>query len=196
MPANTLQERRQARSVSTDVRVDKVVELVAENPDEPWMIWCNLNIESQAVSKAIPQCIEVTGSDSTEHKEWALLGFANGEFDHMCSKPSIAGWGMNYQHCSNVVFLGLNDSFEQFYQAVRRCWRFGQTREVHCHIVTSDLEGAVVENIQRKEAQAQEMAENMVKQMHSINEQNIRRQTRQEDEYNNIHEMRLPAFLS
>jgi ribosomal protein L13E len=183
MPANTLQERRSARSASTDVRVDKVAEIVAEQPEECWMVWCNLNIESQAATKAIPGCIEVTGSDSMDYKESTLLSFVNGDIDILCSKPSIAGLGLNMQRCANVIFLGLNDSFEQFYQAVRRCWRFGQTREVHCHIVTSDLEGAVVENIQRKEAQAQEMAENMVAHMHSINEQNIRRQTRHEDEY-------------
>ncbi len=183
MPANTLQERRQARSVSTEQRVAKVAELVEDDPDEPWMIWCNLNIESQAASKAIPQCIEVTGADSMDSKEASLLGFVNGDIDKLCSKPSIAGLGLNMQRCAHVVFLGLNDSFEQFYQAIRRSWRFGQTREVHCHIVTSDLEGAVVENIKRKEAQAKEMAENMVEHMHALNEQNIRQQTRREDAY-------------
>jgi hypothetical protein len=147
------------------------------------MVWCNLNIESQAATKAIEGCIEVTGSDSMDYKESTLLSFVNGDIDILCSKPSIAGLGLNMQRCSHVIFLGLNDSFEQFYQAIRRCWRFGQTQEVHCHIVTSDLEGAVVENIKRKEQQAQEMTENMVEHMHSINEQNIRRQTRHEDEY-------------
>jgi hypothetical protein len=184
MPANTLQERRQARSVSTDVRVDRVAEIVTQNPDVPWLIFCNLNIESKAATKAIPGCVEVTGSDSINFKETALLGFANGGVDKLCSKPVIAGLGLNMQRCSHVIFLGLNDSFEQFYQAIRRVYRFGQTSEVHCHIVTSDLEGPVVENIKRKEAQAKDMVENMVAHMHSINEQNIKSQTRQEDKYN------------
>lgn len=150
---------------------------------DQFIVWCNLNIESHLAAKSIPGAVEVTGSDSQEHKEKTAYDFAAGKIRVLVTKPSILGFGLNFQSCSNVVFLGLNDSFESFYQAIRRTHRFGQTREVHCHIVTSDLEGAVVENIQRKEAQAKEMAENMVAHMHSINEQNIRSQTRHEDEY-------------
>jgi len=183
LPAQTLQERRSARAGSTNERVAEVARIVATKPDEPWLVWCNLNQESSAATKAISGAIEVTGSDSREFKESALMGFAEGKHRIIVSKPSIAGWGMNFQHCANVVFLGLNDSFEQFYQAVRRCWRFGQTRPVNCYIVTSDLEGAVVENINRKAKQSQEMAESMVQHMHVINEQNIRRQVRTQEAY-------------
>ncbi len=126
LPAQTLDERRSARAGSTNERVAEVARIVATKPNEPWLVWCNLNQESTAAAKSIPGAVEVTGSDSREFKEAALMGFADGKHRIIVSKPSIAGWGMNFQHCANVVFLGLNDSFEQFYQAVRRCGRFGQ----------------------------------------------------------------------
>lgn len=113
----------------------------------------------------------------------------------MVSKPSICGFGLNWQHCSNVVFLGLSDSYEQFYQAVRRCWRFGQTKTVNVWIVTSDIEGAVVENIRRKESDAARMASEMVAHMHGINEADIRCTVRTNDEYNPSVEMILPDWL-
>lgn len=183
LPAQTLDERRSARAGSTNERVAEVARIVNAQPDEPWLVWCNLNQESTAAAQAIGGAVEVTGSDSREHKESVLSGFAAGDVRVIVSKPSIAGWGMNFQHCANVVFLGLNDSFEQFYQAVRRCWRFGQKRPVNCYIVTSDLEGAVVENINRKAAQSDEMAQSMIEHMHVINEQTIRKQTRTQEAY-------------
>jgi DNA modification methylase/superfamily II DNA or RNA helicase len=183
LPAQTLQERRAARAGSTNERVAEIVRIVSEKPNEQWLVWCNLNLESTAAARAIPDAVEVTGSDTREHKESTLLGFADGKVRVVVSKPSIAGWGMNFQNCANIAFLGLNDSFEQFYQAVRRVWRFGQKRSVNCYIVTSDLEGAVVENINRKAKAADEMAAAMVEHMHVINEQNIRRQTRTQEVY-------------
>lgn len=181
--ATTLQERQQARKISTAERCRKVAEIVSAKPDESWLIWCNLNDESQTVTKMIDGAVEITGSDSVESKESRMLGFSAGNHQMIVTKPSIAGFGMNWQHCSNVVFLGLSDSYEQFYQAIRRCWRFGQTREVNCHIVTSDLEGAVVANIKRKEQDAAKMAEEMVSHMHDLNAQEIRGTVRTMDEY-------------
>ena len=183
MEATTLQERQQARKLTTIERAQRVADLVATRPDEPWLIWCNLNDESQTVTRMIEDAVEVTGSDSPEAKESRMLGFTAGDHRVLVTKPSIAGFGMNWQHCPNVVFLGLSDSYEQFYQAVRRCWRFGQTREVQCHVITSDIEGAVVANIQRKEADAARMAEEMVSHMHDLNEQEIRGTVRTKDEY-------------
>lgn len=174
LPAITLQERRQARSATTDEQAAKVAEIVATRPKEPWLIWCNLNSESQLAASLIPAATEVTGSDSREDKESRMLGFSAGLYRVMVSKPSIAGYGMNWQHCPNVVFLGLSDSYEQFYQAIRRCWRFGQTKQVNCYIVTSSQEGAVTENIKRKEKDAAKMAEEMVNHMHELNQQEVR----------------------
>ena len=105
------------------------------------------------------------GSDSAEHKERSLLGFADGDVRVLVSKPSIAGFGMNWQGCARVVFVGLSDSFERYYQAVRRCWRFGQTRPVEVYIVTADVEGAVVRNIENKQRRAEQMAQELIEAM-------------------------------
>jgi len=159
--ALTLQERQGARRDSLPDRVAACAELVNAST-EPWLIWCNLNAESEALTKAIPGAVEVTGSDSIEYKERTLLAFSTGEVRILVSKPTIAGHGMNWQHCSNMAFVGLSDSYEQLYQAIRRCWRFGQTKPVNIHVVTADTEGAVVKNIERKERQATDMMTNII----------------------------------
>jgi hypothetical protein len=182
MEAQTLQERQKARKTTTAERVTRCAEIV-NNSDEIWLIWCNLNNESAELKKAIPGSVEVKGSDSDKHKKESLLAFANGEIRVLISKPKIAGMGMNFQVCHNMAFVGLSDSYEQYYQAVRRCWRFGQNHSVECKIITSDLEGAVVKNIERKEKDASRMAEEMVKYMHEINERNIKGMSVEKDDY-------------
>lgn len=164
MEALPLLERRQARRDSTDARVSACAELVNAS-DEAWIVWCDLNRESEALTKAIPDAVEVTGSDTPEHKERAMLDFSAGRIRVLISKPSICGFGMNWQHCRNIAFVGLSDSYEQFYQAVRRCWRFGQQQPVNVHLITAETEGAVVKNIKRKEAQARDMMDNIVQYM-------------------------------
>lgn len=195
LEATTLQERQQARKQTTQERCRAIADLVAQKPEEPWLIWCNLNDESQTVTSMIPGAVEITGSDSSESKESRMIGFTNGTHRVIVTKPSIAGYGMNWQHCCNVAFLGLSDSYEQFYQAVRRTWRFGQTRPVDCHIVTSDIEGAVVANIQRKESDAARMAAEMVAHMHEINEAEIRGSVRTSDAYEPRIEMSIPSWM-
>ncbi|BDU72357.1 DEAD/DEAH box helicase [Mesoterricola silvestris] len=195
LEATTLQERQQARKGTTKERCEAVAALVAEKPHEPWLVWCNLNDESATVTSMIPGAVEVTGSDSNEKKELAMLGFVTGDVQILTSKPSICGYGMNFQRCANVAFLGLSDSYEQFYQAVRRSYRFGQTQTVHCHIVTSDIEGAVVANIQRKEADAARMAAEMVDHMRDMNEADIRGSVRTSDSYEPRVDMELPFWM-
>jgi DNA modification methylase len=163
--ASTLAERRQARQGTLTERVTAAVELVKAEPDEQWLLWCDLNSESEALAKAIPGAVEVRGSDTAEHKERALLGFADGNVRVLVTKPSIAGFGMNWQRCARVVFVGLSDSFERYYQAIRRVWRFGQKREVRAYVVTADVEGAVVRNIEGKQRRAEQMAEELVRAM-------------------------------
>lgn len=162
-----LDEQRKARKASLGDRVQAAAELVNGN-DEPWLVWCDLNDESAALAKAIPGAVEVVGSDSREYKEDAMLGFADGRYRVLVSKPSICGWGMNFQHCANVAFVGLSHSYEQYYQAVRRSWRFGQKRKVNVYVITSTADGSVVQNIERKEQQAMNMFENIVHHM-SVN---------------------------
>lgn len=172
--ALTLQERQHERKVTTELRVQECAKLVSEKPDEQWLIWCNLNDESAQLKSAIHGSVEVKGSDSVEHKEKSMLGFANGEVKILISKPSICGFGMNFQSCHNMAFVGLSDSYEQFYQAMRRCWRFGQQKSVNVHVITAETEGAVVRNIQRKEEDAMKLAENMLEHMRLIEVDNIK----------------------
>jgi len=173
MPASSLSERQKERKMTISKRVSAAADLVAMS-DDHWLIWCNLNSESTAIVAAIDGAVEVTGSDSAESKSRKMLDFSAGKIRVLVTKPRIAGFGMNWQHCKNMAFVGLSDSYEQFYQAVRRCYRFGQTKDVHCHVITASTEGAVVQNIKRKEKQAAEMADEMVLNMHVYNESNIK----------------------
>lgn len=167
--ANTLTERRSARRDSLRERVEMAAEIVATKPNEPWMVWCDLNAEADLAEQLIPDALQVSGSQKDEVKEERMLGFAAGDLRVLVSKPSIAGYGMNWQHCANVVYVGLSDSYEKFYQSIRRFWRFGQRQQVNCHVVTAEAEGAVVRNIERKEADAMNMAREMVKHMSVYN---------------------------
>lgn len=192
--AKSLQERQQARRDSLDARVNLCAGLV-NGSREQWLVWCNLNDESNALKLAIPDAVEVTGSDSEKHKETAPLAFVDGRARVLCSKPSIFGFGMNFQNCHNVAFVGLSDSWEQVYQATRRVWRFGQTRPVNIHFITGEIEGAVVRNIERKERQAAEMAESMLNHMREINTAEIHGTVRETESYQPKKEMEQPLWL-
>lgn len=179
MPAATLQERIAARRETIGPRVLKCAEIV-NKANGQWIVWCNLNSESEALKKAIPGSVEVKGSDTNEHKEMAMAGFVDGSVKILVTKPSIAGHGMNFQNCNNMAFVGLNDSYEQFYQAVRRTWRFGQKKPVNVYMIAADIEGAVVENIKRKEVDAMKMAEKMAENMRGLNLANIKGSAKRE----------------
>lgn len=160
LEASTLTERRNARKASIDGRVAECAELVNASA-EPWVIWCDLNAEADALRAAIPGAVEIRGSDDTDTKEQRLNDFAEGKIRVLITKPKIAGAGLNWQHCADMAFVGVTDSFERWYQAIRRCWRFGQKRAVNVHLFASDLEGAVVANLARKESDASEMADQL-----------------------------------
>ena len=154
--ASGLSERRTSRRVSISERCEKAAEIIGSS-DQPWLVWCDLNDESELLTNVIEGSVEIRGSNKPEEKVDRLIGFANGKYRRLVTKPSIAGFGMNYQHCSDMIFVGMSDSWEQIYQGVRRCWRFGQKSEVNVHFITSLAEGAVVRNIQRKDAAAATM---------------------------------------
>jgi len=178
--AITLVEQRIARRASLEARVAACADMV-NNSDEPWLVWCDLNDESEALARAIPDAVQVTGSDASENKERAMLAFSDGEIRVLVTKPQIAGFGMNWQHCSHIAFVGLSHSYEKYYQAVRRSWRFGQVNPVDVYIITSTADGPVVQNIERKEKQAMDMYEQIV--YHMNLESNWDRLARQEMEY-------------
>jgi len=192
--ALTLQERQSARRDSMLDRVKACADIVNQS-DEPWLIWCNLNGESELLTKMIHGAVEIKGSDSNAHKENAMIGFTTGEIKKLVTKPVIAGFGMNWQHCNKMAFVGLSDSFEQYYQAVRRCWRFGQTKPVDVYVITAETEGAVVANIERKERDFKIMLEGMISATQQITQKNIRGTDRQTEEYKPEKEMVLPDWL-
>jgi hypothetical protein len=192
--AQTLSERISARRSTVDDRVEAAAELVNGN-DKPWVCWCNLNSESDALEKTIPGAVQLRGSDSQEKKEKILDDFASGRLRVLVTKPSICGFGLNWQHCRNTVFVGLNDSFEQVFQSVRRFWRFGQTQPVDVHFIASEIEGAVVANLRRKEADAERMAESMIAHMADLNRAEIRGQEREKADYNPAKQIKIPAFM-
>ncbi len=193
--AQTLTERRDARRMSLRERCQKAADLVAADPDDQWIVWCDLNDESALLTSLIHGAVEVRGSDKPDDKAKALRGFQNGEIPYLVTKPSIAGFGMNWQQCHNMIFVGLSDSFEQMYQAIRRCYRFGQAHPVSVHIITSAAEGAVKANIERKGAQVEFMKQNMVKYTREILTQEIRGTQRIVIPYDPQVDMRIPAWL-
>lgn len=195
LEAQTLSERREARKESVDRRVAECAVVVASESDESWIVWCELNAEASALSAAIPGSVEIRGSDTPEKKEDALAGFARGDFQVLITKPKIAGFGMNWQHCARVAFAGVSDSFESYYQAVRRCWRFGQNRQVDVHVFASELEGAVSANLKRKEADAMAMFEALSAETRTAVRSSVMGTRRQTRAYRANSSIRLPGFL-
>lgn len=194
MPAESLQDRIAARRDSVEERVSEAADVVLAHPDESWICWCNLNDESSALTRVIDG-LEVTGSDSQEYKEESILGFSSGKIPRLVSKSSIFGFGMNLQICSHIVFVGISDSWESFYQAVRRCWRFGQSRPVHVHIVVASTEGNVLDNLKRKEREAEEMAAEMAANTQDLTRINLRSERHTESSYHPSEEIIIPSWL-
>lgn len=193
MVAQTLGERLSARRDSVTDRV-KLAAKITPN-DRPFVWWCNLNAESEAITKAIDGAVEVRGSDKDADKERKLNDFSEGRIRVLVTKPSIAGFGMNWQHCADTGFVGLSDSFEQIYQATRRFWRFGQDKQVNVHFIAAETEGAVVANIKRKEADAERMADAMVKHMADLSSATIRGMTRDTPTYAPQQTMKIPSWI-
>ena len=189
-----MSERRQARKDSMVHRVRECAAMVNAS-DEPWVVWCELNAEGDALESAIPDAVQVSGSDSVEHKERALIGFAEGRARVIVSKSKIAGWGLNWQHCRNVAFVGATDSFEGYYQSIRRCWRFGQTQPVNVYLFVSEFEGSILRNLKRKEADARAMFDALRDETAASVRAEIMGQVRQTNDYNASRVIQLPSFL-
>lgn len=190
--AQGLQERNQARRESVAERCKKAAEIM-----RAWdcgIAWCNLNDESQLIAE-LSESVEITGSMSPDDKERAIIGFTDGEHQQIVTKPKIAGFGLNWQHCNKMAFVGLSDSFEAFYQAVRRCWRFGQTQSVDVHIIISDREGSVLENIKRKQEQHDQMSREMCGIMRDYTVAEIRGATLEKADYKPEEKLTIPGFL-
>lgn len=161
--------RAEMRRKTLEARVDRAAKLVANDPG-PWILWCGLNSEAEALATAIPGAVNVHGALDPDDKARLLLGFADGDFDVLITKPSIASQGLNYQHCHRMAFVGLGDSYEQYYQAIRRCYRYGQTEVVRAHVIVSDLETQIAANVARKEQQANQITTELVAEMRRVRE--------------------------
>ena len=193
--AQSLSERREARRLSIEDRVRDCAAIVNEDRAEPWVVWCDLNAEGDMLTKAIDGAVQIAGADSVEDKEARLADFAAGRIRVLVSKPSICGFGLNWQHAARMAFVGVTDSFESYYQAVRRCWRFGQRRDVHVHVFASSAEGAVVSNLKRKERDALQMAEQLSAETRDAVTAEVTGQTRQTNPYTAARAIEVPAFL-
>lgn len=188
-----LLDRNKARRDTVDARVAEAA-MLANGMDGQCLIWCHLNDESEKLREAIDGCVEVKGSDDASHKTKSMIGFANGDVIKMASKPKICGFGMNFQSCNQMIFVGLSDSWEQFYQAVRRCWRYGQTKPVHVHIVSADIEGGVLANIKRKEAQHKQLTSEMIAVMKDRTLLELGKAKQEKADYKNNVKMELPKW--
>lgn len=146
---------------SAPLRAAKVAEIVAQSPS-PWLIFSNANYEADEIDRRIEQSVDLRGSEAVESKVSKLQGFVNGDIEILSSKASMVGFGLNFQHCHNVIFTGLSYSYEQFYQAVRRCWRFGQKHPVNCHVVIGSAERALLASLRQKESQHEDMRREMI----------------------------------
>lgn len=188
-PAMTMLERRKAQRDSIEARCKALAELVNAEGSEPWLIWTHLNDEADLLESLIPGSVNVQGSDSAEQKTKAMMDFTSGKLRVLISKPKICGYGMNWQHCARMAFVGLDDSFEKFYQAVRRCYRFGQKRVVNVHVFTAENEGQILANIKRKEQQHHELSAAMVDYMKDIMNKELAGTENIVDEYReDVHE--------
>jgi DNA modification methylase len=155
-----LKQRADVRSQTADKKLAQIVELVAGK--DQWLIWCGLDKESHSASKAIPDALEVSGADSAEYKAGSFEAFQDKKIRVLVTKPKIGGFGMNFQNCHNMIFFGMNDSWESFYQCIRRCYRFGQKKPVNVYVVISDVEVQIFENIKRKGEMAERMMSGLV----------------------------------
>ena len=189
----SLTERRKARRDSLELRCKAAAELV-NNSIETWLVWCDLNDEAAMLHRLIYGSVNVQGSDSPEFKSRSMLDFSEGKLKCLITKPKIAGYGMNWQNCRRMIFVGLSDSFEAYYQAVRRCWRFGQKNDVEVYIIISAREGAVKENIERKQAENERMKAHLIELTRDIAKRELTAQCRVSTPYTAVVEMRLPSW--
>lgn len=173
LAATTLTDQRKVKRDSIKDRCQAVADLVDSKPDEQWLIWCDLNDESTMLTQMIPGAVEVSGSTKPDDKRAAMLGFAKGSVRVLVTKPKIAGFGMNWQSCANMCFVSPTHSYEQWYQAVRRSWRFGQNRGVNVYMIQTSADAPITRNLQRKRDKANQMAAEMAAQVKSHQMQTV-----------------------
>jgi hypothetical protein len=187
MSATNLHKEKRRTSES---RAKKLAELVSVEPSEQWLLWCETDYEADAITAEIKDAVDVRGSQTLEKKEEALTGFAEGNIRVMVTKPKLAGFGLNFQNCARVAFVGATYSFESYYQAIRRCWRFGQRRPVHVHMIASSTERAVLDTLAAKRDEFEQMREQMF-----LAARRAKEQRATDGAYKPTVDMKIPAWL-
>lgn len=193
--------RAEARRGTLEERVAAAVELVCAEPDRQWIVWVGLNDESSAMAQGVAEALpgvtvaEVVGSDDPDLKAATLAAFADGQVQILVTKPKIAGYGLNFQSCARMVFVGLSDSYEHYYQSIRRCWRFGQTDPVDVHIVLADVERVIVDNVRAKERTAKSTTDGLIAAISAENRRELYAGTSKADSYEPTRPITLPTWL-
>lgn len=190
IPNTSATSIHQEKRLTKDERAQRVAELVRAEPDEPWVCWVETDYDADALREVLPEAVEVRGSQHLDLKEERLAAFSAGEVRILITKPSIAGFGLNWQHCARMAFMGLSFSYESFYQAVRRCWRFRQIRDVHAHVVCADTEASIWDVVNRKSGDHTRMKAEMAAAM-----ARAARQHRVLETYDPREGARLPAWM-
>lgn len=190
-----LHGRRAVRRETLDARCEAAAKLINAT-DDRWLVWCHLNDEGELLTKLIDGAMEVAGRHKDEEKRDRLLGFADGKIRRLVTKPDIAGFGLNFQSCSKAAFVGLNDSWESMFQAVRRIWRYKQEKPCEVHFFLEEREGPILENLKRKDLQARQMSEAMAEQMKDLVRREVFKASKEQVDYNPRMRMELPQWIS
>lgn len=194
-------QRASVRKDTLDARVRAAIDLICSEPGEQWIVWTGRNDESTAMAEGVADALpgatvaEVVGADDADYKAEQLAAFAAGDVQVLVTKPSIAGAGLNFQTCARMVFVGLGDSYEQYYQAIRRCWRFGQGRPVDVHIVVSDAEAVIVQNVRAKESVARATTDGLIAAIAAENRRELYAGTSKGDSYEPTRPLTLPDWI-
>ena len=177
-----IRDRLSMRRQTIKARCEAAAAIV-DGHGEQWLVWCGLNDESKLLTSMLPDAVEVRGDQDTETKIRHIQGFQDGKVRVLVTKPKIAGFGMNFQNCANMVFVGLSDSWESYYQCIRRCYRFGQKRPVRVFISLSDNEAEIYENVRRKEVVAAEMCGELILHVQAFEEEELGMKAAQQSIY-------------
>lgn len=189
-------ERAKVRRATLGARVAAAADLARREPDEPWLFWCGLNDEQDQLARALgDQAVSIDGRTPPEKKLELEARWRAGEARILISKPAVFGFGMNWQHCARMAFVGINDSYETYHQAIRRCWRFGQTRPVDVRIVISDVEQVIYDNVLAKERAARAWAAGLVRESREHSRAELLAGTSAEDDYEPRRALHVPAWL-
>lgn len=188
-------DRARVRKSTVAERVQAAVEIINRESDEPWIVWCGLNDEQDTITAALgEQAVSVYGSLDPDEKLARLDRWTTGERPVLVTKPSIFGHGLNLQRCARMVFVGLSDSFEAYHQAIRRCWRFGQTRPVNAHVVLTDLEEPIYANVLRKEREFEHLTDQLVRYVGDFQRAEVG-QMRHREDVAHVQPLTIPSWL-